>query len=269
MKKLLIPALLIYLIIYSGEVTGQDCFIVMKIKGTIVLESNGKTLQKDDQICSSDNVIFKSKDAAAIVHSSSKGRYTLKANKSRISEIEGLIVSAVSSALSKSKSSLDTRSGNPPKDEISINRYCVIDSYELSTDLNYVPDDCYFILGLNLYDKALEIKLRNNGNIVYIDRETILIPEIKASEQEYIDDAAIYLCCNSSEFRKTVDAFDITFPGKKNLVKELFDYSELLKASGKSDEAIEEELVKYTEENYGSINKEEFLKEIRKEVLKK
>lgn len=60
---------------------GQDCYIIMKIKGTIVLESTGQVLQKDDQICGNDNVIFKTADAVAIVHSTSKGKYTLRAKK--------------------------------------------------------------------------------------------------------------------------------------------------------------------------------------------
>lgn len=270
MKTLIVTSILLLAIIFHKNSFAQDCFIVMKVKGTIVIEGTGKTLQKDDQVCSSDNVIFKSKDAAAIVHSASKGRYTLKANKSRISEMEGMIVCAVSSALSKSKSTLDTRGNESTLEEELIERYCVIDSYNLTYNENELTNDNYFLLSFMLNEKSVEIRLNNKENNVFINRKIIMIPEIMESGQEYIDDAAIYLCSvNAPDKRKTVDAFDLTFPDKGRLKEELSGYIDLLKASGKTDELIPGELEKYMTDTYGKINKESFQVWVYKEIMQK
>lgn len=270
MKTLTITLVFLIAVLFYRNIIAQDCFIVMKIKGTIVIESTGRTLQKDDQVCSTDNVIFKSKDAAAIVHSTSKGRYTLKANKSRISELEGMIVCAVSSALSKSKSTLDTRGNDSEYEEDLSERYCLIDGYEFAVNESNISDDNYFLLSFIHNGMPVEIRLNNKGNNVFIDRNTVMIPEIKESGQEYIDDAAIYLCSESAPGkRKAVYAFDLSFPDKEKLKEELSGYVDLLRLSGKADELIPEELEKYVTDTYGKINKSEFRNWLLDNILKK
>lgn len=262
MIKLIKTSLLMLAILFGRDATAQDCYIVMKIKGSILLESTGKALQKDDQVCSSDNVIFKSKDAVAIVHSPTKGRYTLKANKSRISELEGMIVCSLNNALSKSKNTLDTRSGDNP-DELDFgDRYCILDTYQLITALkgNEISSDNYFVLSFNLDEKPYEIKVRNEQNTIYLDRDAVMVQEIRQSGQDYIDDVALFLCSNSSPgTRKIIDAFDVSLPDKVKLSEELINYADLLRASGKTDDAIPGELEKYVSDTYGKINKDLFI----------
>lgn len=126
MKKiLLLFFILVVLLSLSPASHAQDCYIIMKIKGTIVLESSGNQLSVNDQVCTGDNIIFKSSDAVAIVHSSSKGRYTIKPGKNRSNELEGIIKESVASALSKSKANLETRAEVNLKNKFG-DAYCLL-----------------------------------------------------------------------------------------------------------------------------------------------
>lgn len=247
----------------------QDCYIIMKIKGTIVLESTGQVLQKDDQICGNDNVIFKTADAVAIVHSTSKGKYTLRANKSRSSELEGVIASTVSSVLSKNKAALDTRSGDKPLAEEFGVMFCVLGNYELDLDEDKYPvgKDNYFMIRFKHKGNTYEIKLNNNSNTVYLEKETILTPLAKDEEVNNLEDVALYYCSiKNPENPMLINAFDLSFPDEKKLADELSNYVMLLRTSGKAEEEIQDELLKYMYDAYGNVNEESFLKWVKENV---
>ncbi len=247
----------------------QDCYIIMKIKGTIVLESTGQVLQKDDQICGNDNVIFKTADAVAIVHSTSKGKYTLRAKKSRTSEIEGVIISAVSSVLSKNKATLDTRSDDKPLIEEFGVVFCIIETYKLDLNENEYPagKDNYFMIRFMYKDTPYKIKLRYNNNIVYMDKETIFTPLAKDVGLVMLEDVSLYYYDSKNpDNPKLINAFDLSFPEEKKLADELSNYVMLLKTSGKTEEEIQEEIIKYMYDAYGNVNEESFLKWVNENV---
>ena len=247
----------------------QDCYIVMKIKGTIVLESTGQILQKDDQICGNDKVIFKTPDAAALVHSSTKGRYTLKSNKSRVGELEGVISSVVSSALSKKTANLDTKSLDlPVKNEFDV-VYCIIDEYELALEEgeNPVNEENYFMLSFMHNNKPLEIKLKSSGNTVYFNKEDIFTQMVSDGNFYLIEVAVLYyINSENKDNPKPIDAFDLVFPDEKNLADELSNFKVLLRNSGRSEEAINEDLIAYITNAYGIVNNANFIEWANKNV---
>jgi len=235
----------------------------MKIKGSIVLESTGQALQKDDKVCSNDNVIFKTADAVALVHSASKGRFTLRSNKSRLSELEGVIMLTVSSALSKTKKTLDTKSlDSEVRDEFDV-VYCVIGKYDipLIDAANTESEDNYFILRFKHNNDDHEIKLKSEENVISLDRETILKPLLKEYSYIILPDVALYYhSSNNPDEPKLIDAFDLLFPDEKSLAEDLSNFKVLLKTSGRSDEQIQDDLIVYMYNAYGAVNKDSFLK---------
>lgn len=251
---------------------GQDCYIIMKIKGTIVLESTGQVLQKDDQICGNDNVIFKTADAVAIVHSTLKGKYTLRANKNRTSEIEEVIISTVSTVLSKNTanlSTLDTRgSDNLLIDDFGTS-FCVIDNYELYLDEDEYPPgkDYYFMIRFIYKDSLIETKLENNNNVVYLKKEIIFKPLSKDAELTKLENVSLYYCSNKNPDKpQLINAFDLSFPDERKLKDELSNYIMLLRTSGKTEEDIQEELIEYMFDAYGNVDNENFLKWVNENV---
>lgn len=247
----------------------QDCYIVMKIKGTIMLESTGQALKKDDQICGNDKVIFVTSDAAALVHSSSKGRYTLKSGKSRMGELEGVMSSVVSSALSKKTANLDTKSLDlQVKNEFDV-VYCIIDEYKFALEDGEYPvsDDNYFILSFMHNNTLQEIRLKNSSNTVYLNRENILSQMKNDGDIYLIEDAALYY--SNSENRnnpKLIDAFDLVLPDEKNLANELSNFKVLLRNSGRSEDVIKDDLIVYMYNAYGKVNNADFIEWLNKNV---
>ena len=269
--KILIP-LALFVFFVPLLLSAQDCYVVMKIKGTIILEGTGHALLKDDQICGNDNVIFKSADAVAIVHSESKGRYTLKVSKSRISELENVLKSSVLAALSKSKNSLDTRSETEPLSEVLWDVYCVIGKYLIDTeeDKYSVNDNDYFTIRFIYNDSPYEIKLANEVNNIIIDKEIIKTQTAINKLPDFLEDVALYYYnSRNSDKPQIINTFDLTFPDEKILVDELSSYVMMLRTSGKSEETIQDELVQYMFNSYGKINKEPFLLWLNKEVMQK
>lgn len=263
MKLKLILLLFFILLMTPYLLKAQDCYIIMKIKGTIVLESTGQVLQKDDQICGDDKVIFKTPDAAALVHSSAKGRYTLKANKSKVGELEGVITSAVSSALSKKTANLETKSLDLPVRDVFDVVYCVIDKFEYTIDDNVFPvnDDNYFLIRFKYNNILQEIRLNNNNNIVYLNKQDISEKIANNGEINLIEDVALYYYSGQdSDNLKIVDAFDLSLPDEKALANELSNFKVLLKTSGRSDGQIQDDLIVYMYNAYGNVNKDSFLK---------
>ena len=261
--------LLFILLLTPYLVKAQDCYIIMKIKGTIVLESTGQILQKDDQICGNDNVIFKTPDAAALVHSPSKGRYTLRANKSRIGELEGVITSAVSSALSKKTANLDTKSIDlPVKDEFDV-VYCIIDEYEFTLEDGEYPvsDENYFMLRFKYKNSLKEIRLNNYSNVVYFNKQTIFSQLETGEGIDLIEDVALYYYSNQNKDNpKLIDAFDLSFPDEKMLANELSNFKVLLVNSGRPEEQIQDDLTVYMYNTYGMVSKSSFLKWVKDNV---
>lgn len=263
MKTKSIVFLLFLLILTPYFLKAQDCYIIMKIKGTIVLESTGQVLQKDDQICGDDKVIFKTSDAAALVHSSTKGRYTLKANKSRTGELEGVLISAVSSALSKKTANLDTKSLDlPVREEFDV-VYCIIDKYEFTIDDSKYPvsDEYNFMIRFKYKNTLHEIKLHNNNNIVYLNKQSILEQITNNGEINLIEDVALYsYSSQNTDNPKIIDAFDLSLPNEKTLANELSNFKVLLKTSGRSEEQIQDDLIVYMYNAYGKVSRDSFLK---------
>ena len=272
MKTNIIILLSCILFIASSMVKAQECYIVIKIKGTIMLEGTDQILQKDDRICGNDNVIFKTADAVAVVHSASKGRYTLRAGKSRFSEIEGVLKYTVSSVLSKNKATLDTKSLDfeDLEDEKGFfDVYCIIDSYELKLFENEYStnDDNYFMLRFKHNNTPFEIRLKNANNVVYLEKETIFAPLIKDEKQDKLEDVALYYYdIKNPDNPKIINAFDLSFPDEKKLADELSNYLMLLRTSGKTEEEIQDELIKYMFNAYGNVNNDNFLKWVNKNV---
>lgn len=269
MKTKILALLTLIILLITTTLSAQDCYVVMKIKGTIILEGSGKELQKDDRICGNDNVVFKSSDAVAVVHSESKGRYTLKISKSRISELEGTLKYTVSNALSKSKSSLDTRSETESLSDELWDVYCVIGKYLIDTEEDKYPanDKNYFTIRFKYNETPYEVKLTNENNKILIDREIIKKQTDIQNFPDYIEEVALYYrSSNNTDNPAVISTFDLTFPDEKNLATELSSFIVLLKASGSSEDKIQDELVQYMFNSYGKVNRDYFLKWVNENV---
>jgi hypothetical protein len=240
-------------VLLTKMITAQDCFIVMKIKGTITLENSGVQLKANDQICSDDKIIFGSREAVAILYSTSKGRYTIKPDKSSEKEISGVIESYVSSVLSKSQAKTDTRAYNEDIKKAFGDTFYVIDKNEIYVNTDDYPlgKDGYFYITYNYNSEKQIKKLKSETGSFIIDKESVYNIDGKEIDETNVKEVTLYYS-NISDTK--VKTFCLRFLDSKTISEELTPYISELRASGKNDEEIIEQAILYFIDVYGNID---------------
>lgn len=249
---------LVLMILYSNAFS-QDCYIVLKVKGTITLENTGEILQKDSKVCAGDNVSFGSPDAAAILYNSSNGRYTLKPNRSSESELSGIIRSLVSNALSTSHANVDTRGEEYDLKKLFKNNFYVIGSNEIFPDADDYPltDSSYFYITFMYSEMTITSRLKNSKNSFFLDKRSVYTVDRKEIEQNEIDNVTLnYFNKNG----RSVKAFKLRFLDTESIRSELTPYITELRSSGKTDEEIINEVLYYIYDIYGPFSSDNLRK---------
>jgi hypothetical protein len=86
-----------------------ESYHILFIQGTIQNKNTGATLKRGDKLTTTDKVVFKSKDAKAVVLSTTRGRFVLAAKSNTNSELADFVSNVVSPL--KTNSKLSTRGG--------------------------------------------------------------------------------------------------------------------------------------------------------------
>lgn len=250
--------ILLILFFSSGCVTSllsQDCYIVLKVKGTIILESTGEKLEKDTRVCSLDKISFGSQDAVAILYNSSNGRFTLKPDKSSESELSGIIKTIVANALSTSHANVDTRAEEYDIKKIIKNTFYVIGSDALFPDTDDYPlsDKNYFFIKYDYSGKTITSRLNNTHNAFFLDLNTVYNVNGNLIDQNEVDNVTLYYF-NEKEI--PVKTFKLRFIDTIAIIAELTPYISELKSSGKNNEEIVNEILYYIYDVYGPFNPE-------------
>ncbi|MCX6160861.1 MAG: hypothetical protein NTV87_05940 [Ignavibacteriae bacterium] len=245
----------------------QECYIVMKVRGEIVLESTGKVLKNGDEVCFADNIIFKTADAIAVVHSASKGRYTLRVNKSDRNELSEMITTVVASALSQNTGEMNTRSWEVNADALSelknefADVYCVVGKSRIFADGGTFPMNGKNNFQIRyLYEgEKINKDLSFSENSFFIDKGSVYIIDGKEIDASKVKSVSLYYVNKNENTEKFIRTFSLIFPDLEQLKKELSDYASDLSISGMKTEEISEELYSYTSDIYGSINYQGFM----------
>jgi hypothetical protein len=92
------------------QIEAEELYHVLFVQGQILNKTSGAMLQRGDKLKATDKVIFKSKDAKAVVMSNVRGRFVMSANPSKVGSELAEVVSNIVSPL-KTNSKLSTRGG--------------------------------------------------------------------------------------------------------------------------------------------------------------
>jgi hypothetical protein len=262
MKKIISVLILIFFLPCFSY--SQDCYTVLKVKGKIVLEKTGQQIKANDEICSNDNLSFYNSDAVAVLHSVSKGRFTIKAVLNNENELSNIIKSSVASVISSTKSNLSTR-GNETSELEPDMPYFIVGNFTLKVDNKEYPlnENKFFFLRFNIDDNTYNKKLNNVADKLLMNKEAILNIDGKSLEANKLNSVKLYYYDKTANTSTLFSNFKIIFADEVSLKEELNNYINILKNQKLSDSEILNEILGYVSEIYGRIDEESFLSWIK------
>lgn len=245
------------------KIFSQDCYIVLKVKGTIILESTGERLAKDTRVCLNDNISFDTKDAVAILYNSSNGRFTLKPDKSSESELSGIIKTVVTNALSTSHANVDTRGDEYDLKKIIKDNFFVIPGDTIYPDTDDYPlsDSNYFLIRYHYNGKTITSRLNNSQNGFILNLNNIYNINGSLIDQNEVDKVTLFYFDIKEVPVKT---FRLRFLDTTSLKEELTHFITELKSSGKTNEEIINEVLYYIYDVYGPFSPENLRRWVRR-----
>jgi hypothetical protein len=269
MYKILLFYFLTSILTYS-----QDCYMVQKVKGEIIIEKTGQAMKAGDQVCSNDNILFNDPNSAAIVHSTVSGRFVIKPNKETTPELQNIIKAAISAVISPSNSTLSYKyvidpiknNTNDLDGPVSVNYtindlgveflspYFVLGEYRLKLDKkNYSMDDSkYFQIEYKFNDNLIVKKLNYSNDTLILNKDIFNIDGLQTEKQN------VTLYYINNEKKINIKTFDLIFAMEDDVYNEMNELFLRLKKEKKVNLDIEKTLT--GEENKISIEIENELK---------
>ena len=251
-----------------------ELYHVIVTNGVIINKKTGQALKRGAKISSTDEVLFKSKSAKAIVISTKRGRFVLAPRKSSGSELVAFVNDVVSPL--KSNSKLSTR-GLADSEEISDLRghfgdsvYTILgDAASFKVAKIYPMDANNFLTLRYVYNgKPINKVVGHKGNVATINKEkqfTYRGEKIPVDEIEMVD--LYYLKGyrqqnNGKGIPEKITSFKLMFLDKDQILSELEEYATLFEED-MTYEAKLDELFGYIVDVYGLTDKhalDDFLK---------
>ncbi|MDX2303127.1 MAG: hypothetical protein NW226_10020 [Microscillaceae bacterium] len=255
--------------------TNVELYHVIVTNGVIINKKTGQELKRGAKISSTDEVLFKSKDAKAIVISTKRGRFVLAPKKtSSGSELVAFVNDVVSPL--KSNSKLSTRG--------------LEDSEEISDLQNHFGDSVYVILGDTMAFKVAGIYPMNAnnfltlryvykgtpinkvighaGNIATLDKNKQFVYKNEVIPVEEIEKVDLYYLKgfkeenNGKGIPELITSFKLIFLDKEAISAELREYATLFEEGMDYNEKLDE-FYGYILDVYGPTDKhalDDFLK---------
>jgi hypothetical protein len=214
MKKIIICLVLLSFFNYSF---GQNNFKVIKVNGTILLKTNGNSLETGTVFSEKDDLLFRTEDATAAVINSQRGRLILT-NKNHD-------LSTASSNYLPSMYNISSRGGSLVNfidlQNLFSGKYVVLGRQVIELDKNNFPMDNEHFFFLRYVYKGEEInkKLDFSGDTLIIDRRSLYT--VDGNQIPNPDNTSIRLFYYKGSESIPVSEFDLIFPDITQLKKEI------------------------------------------------
>jgi len=259
MKTKIIFSVLTILLLSTFNIYSQDCYLVIKIKGTVYNSTKGKDVSVNDELCSSDNLVFKSSNSVIVVHSGEKGRFTLK-SKAKDSKSEFACV--MNDILKQAGTgNLSSRAVLSLKDEFTGDYYIVGSLIIKVEDKEYpINENTFFYLRYKYQGEDINKKLAYSNDSLIFELDNIFKLNDKIVNQDEIDEVTLYYYDKLNQISKKISSFRLTFLDISEIKSEIQKIIDIANSSNKSREDIYKEVLSYMSDTYGNFNVESFEK---------
>ena len=259
-----IISLFLFLIFSLLQVSfAQDCYTVIKVKGDVLLEKNRSIISINDEICSGDNLIFSNEDNVVVVHSTAKGRFTLKPNKRTESELIFMVNDVL-----KQSGNIFTRDITFSLADEFRGVYYIIGETRILVDTDDFPmnGDKFFYIRYFYNNDTINAKLRFDGDTLILDKETIFRVNGVMINPDDIKSVLLYYYDSTNKTSELISEFTLRFADEEKLKEELGNYYALLKKTNKSEYEIMNNLYSYFNDVYGRVNIASFMKWVNENI---
>lgn len=243
---------------------GPDEFHIIHVKGQIINKTTGLPIKVGDKINVNDQVKFLSADAAAVVISTQRGRFTIKAQAGQAasSELVALVKNVVLPI--KSNANLSTRGGESDgvidlKGYFGTGKYAIIGE-KLPVKLNAakypVTETKFFIFRYENNTVPVSKKVEHNGEVLIFDKTALFTVQGTLLNPEKIDVVEIYHFDKATQASNMVAKFSPVFIPEEQLKEELKSQVVYLKSIGVKSEEIHKELLGFIQDVYGKVDED-------------
>ncbi|MCX6158859.1 MAG: hypothetical protein NTY74_12850 [Ignavibacteriae bacterium] len=257
MKKFKLLTLCVILITLASTCFSQDCYTVMKVKGTVYNSSKGKDVSAQDELCSSDKLVFKSSTSVVVVHSSSKGRFTLK---SQAKDTKSEFACIMGDVLKQSGSgNLSSRGVTSLQDEFKEN-YFVIGALRIKVeDKNYpMNDNTFFYLRYKYNGEDVNKKLEYSADTLIFSKDKIYKVNENVVKEDDVEQVTLFFYDKINKTSAQISSFKLSFLEENEIKSEIQKIVEIASSLNKTKEETHKDALSYISDTYGNFNVEAF-----------
>jgi hypothetical protein len=243
--KYVISALL-FLLIFFDPAFSQTDFKVIKVNGSIVLKTNGISLETGTVFSDKEDLLFRSEDATAAVINSQKGRIVLTSKNHDLSSSANSLPAMynISSRSVTNKGLSNYFSG----------KCVVLDRLEMEVDYKSYPmdKDHFFFLRYTYNGEEINKKLSFSDDTLIIDKKSLFT--IDGNPIPRADNTSITLFYRKDNESVQISEFDLIFPDMTQFSKEIQIILNEIKDKPYKEKVVETD--SFINEFYGKVYSE-------------
>jgi hypothetical protein len=274
--KTLISLFSSILLFLSIQLSAQDSFYVIHLKGKVSNQKTGKDLQIGDQITSNDNLKFSDASSLAVIMGA-KGKFTIQPGAKPNAQNEFLAFVNNSVVPLRSNGHLSTRGAEEngvidAKNYFGSDKFVIVgDSLNIFLDRKAYPmnNTSFFIYRYTYNGEAVVKKMSFNGDTLKFNRRELYTHNntlIPYTEVEKVD---IYYCSKCDEATKNyskITTLSPLFLDEETLKYELKVQQNIYKSQNYAPSLVVDEFTAFVRDVYGHTDDDVLKKWIKKQI---
>lgn len=227
----------------------DDKYKVIKVNGTIVVKSSGKSLTQGDEFAPATALDFKTPDSKATVISPDKGRFILTDNRGNGKKSN--LIPAMNNVSSRSGAILNLID---LKNQFS-GKYVILDQLEVRIGKDAYPmnEGRFFYIEYIYKGETIAKKLNHRGDTLVIDEAELLKVDGNPIEAPDSPEMTLKYRIEETNESMTISTFTPVFPDNASLKSEVQIIMEAVKSKSSADKA--DEVASYLNDFYGKPDK--------------
>lgn len=241
----------------------DEIFHIIHIQGTILNKNSNDVLKRGMKLSAKDKVVFKSKDAKAVVLGTKRGRFIMSAKPTASGSELVAFVNDVVSPL-KTNSQLSTRGTEDAEEVIDFQDFFGSDAFaivgdnfffKVNTSKYPLSDKKFFVFRYVFNGKAINKKIGFDGNVLSLKKDVLFKVNNEEVPVNDIEKVQIYYYDSESKSSKEMAAFKPVFINEFELKGELEELNTMMANEKMQEKDKLDEYFKFVSDVYGRTDK--------------